>query len=607
MLKRLLTPTEENLLTTERGLLQRLRHDLTRLEASKEDSGRLEQAQMQLDELFLLVVVGEFNAGKSAFINALLGQSLLEEGATPTTVRVHRIHYGERVSRTVQEADLEIIAAPVDWLREINIVDTPGANAVIQRHQEITEDFVPRSDLVLFVTSADRPFSESERLFMDRVRQWGKKVVIVVNKVDILNDADIARVRAFVAENAVKLLGIEPQIFLVSAKLAQRAKFANQSANLPTSQSTNLPILHSTNLPTPQPTNLPTILELWSASRFEPLERYILDTLDQQERLRLKLLSPLGIADKLRIKYAAVAANRLEILADDFISIDDVERDLAAFGEDMNRDFQYRLGQIDATLYAMADRGIAFIDQWLRIGRVFDLANSAKVREAFEHEVVADTNLQLERQINDLIDWIVEREHKQWQGVMSYLNRRADLHKERMIGEVGGSFESNRRVLLETVRRDTQRAIGGFDHQAEAAKLAESVQSALAQTAIVEVGALGLGALLIGALHTLVLDLTGLLFAGALAAVGLYVLPARRRKARDELRAKVADLQTRLHEALRAQFGQEMSRSEQAMQEAIQPYTRFIRNEQEKLTGIAGNLAGIEQEMRTLRAKIEAL
>ena len=598
MLKRLLNPSEETILRTERELLLQLSQSLIRLEAGQEDQTQLERARTHLDELFLLVVVGEFNAGKSAFINALLGQRLLEEGALPTTSRVHRIHHGDQISRTLHEADLEVISAPVEWLRDLNIVDTPGANAVIQRHQEITEDFVPRSDLVLFVTSADRPFSESERLFMGRIRQWGKKVVIVVNKVDILDDADIARVRAFVSDNAVKLLDVEPPIFLISAKLAQRAKFANQSTHLPSSPATHLP-----SSPAPQP----TILELWSASRFEPLERYILDTLDEQERLRLKLLSPLGIAGKLRTKYAAVAANRLEILGDDFISIDDVERDLAAFGEDMSRDFHFRLGQIDATLYAMADRGIAFIDQWLRIGRVFDLANSAKVREAFEREVVADTNLQLERQINDLIDWIVEREHKQWQGVMAYLNRRADQHKERMIGEVGGSFEGNRRALLETVRRDTQRAIGVFDHQAEAAKLAESVQSALAQTALVEVGALGLGALLVASLHTLLLDVTGLLFASTLAAIGLYVLPNRRRKARDELRAKVADLQTRLHEALTAQFSQEMSRSEQAMQEAIQPYTRFIRTEREKLTSIASDLTKIEQEMRTLRARIEAL
>ncbi len=94
MLKRLLNQSEEELLLAARSVVQQLNLNLVRLEAAGEDQGRLEQARQQLDELFLLVVVGEFNAGKSAFINALLGQSLVEEGALPTTTRVHRIHYG---------------------------------------------------------------------------------------------------------------------------------------------------------------------------------------------------------------------------------------------------------------------------------------------------------------------------------------------------------------------------------------------------------------------------------------------------------------------------------------------------------------------------------
>ncbi len=518
--------------------------------------------------------------GKSTFFNRMIGerQAIIDDTAGVTRDR----QYGT-----------------TDWNgKTFTVVDTGGFvlssddvfETAIRSQVKIA---IEEAAVIVFMVDVLTGVTDLDEEVAQMLRQTEKPVFLVVNKVDILHEGDIAKVRGFVVENAIKLLGVEPQIFLVSAKLAQRAKFANQQTNLPLTPSSSLP--------------QPTILELWSVSRFEPLERYILDTLDQQERLRLKLLNPLGVAGRLRDKYAGITATRLEILGDDFTTIDTVEVDLAAFEEDMRRDFQYRVGQIDAILYAMADRGIAFIDQWLRIARVFDLANSAKVREAFEREVVADTNVLLERQINDLIDWMVEREHRQWQAVMSYLNRRADLHKDRVIGEVGGSFESNRRALLEVVRRDTQRAIGGFDHQAEAAKLAESVQTALAQTALVEVGALGLGALLVAALHTLVLDLTGLLFAGALAAVGLYVLPNRRRKARDELRAKVADLQNRLHEALSSQFEQELSRSQQAMQEAIQPYTRFIRSEREKLTVIAGNLGEIEQEMRTLRAKIDAL
>ncbi len=588
MLRRLLNQQEEALLQAERNLLQELELALVRLEASRDDLARLDQARRQLDELFLLVIVGEFNAGKSAFINALLGERLLQEGATPTTTRVHILRHGEQTSRQLAEADVEIITSSVDWLRELNLVDTPGTNAVIRRHQEITEDFVPRADLVLFVTSADRPFSESERLFLERIRAWGKKVVIVVNKLDILDESDAPRVTAFVADNAFKLLGVKPEIFLVSAKLAQRAKLADRQA-------------------AGQPADTPSVLELWSASQFEPLERYIFQTLNEQERLRLKLLNPLGVAAKLREKYASVAHSRLDVLVEDFATIDAVEGDLQAFTADMRRDFRYQLSQIDNILYQMGDRGAAFIDNTLRFNRILDLMNGAKVREAFEREVIGDTTVQIERQIGDLIDWMVEREYKQWQAVMSYLNQRAELHSDRVIGEVGGSFEINRREFLESVRRATERAVGDFDQATEAAKLAESVQTALAQTAIVEVGAVGLGALLLAALHTLVLDVTGLLFAGTLAAVGLYVLPNRRRKAREELRAKIVDLQQRLGTAISAQFEQELGRSTQSIAEAIQPYTRFVRVEREKLTGLVGQLETIEQEMRTLSRKIEAL
>ena len=75
--------------------------------------------------------------------------------------------------------------APVALLRDLQIVDTPGTNAIVREHERLTADFVPRADLVLFVTSADRPFTESERVFMESIRDWGKKIVIVLNKVDI--------------------------------------------------------------------------------------------------------------------------------------------------------------------------------------------------------------------------------------------------------------------------------------------------------------------------------------------------------------------------------------------------------------------------------------
>jgi small GTP-binding protein len=231
MLTKILTAAQDELLREERKVLGRLRTALARFDASPEHQTALARSIEQLDELFLLVVVGEFNAGKSAFINALLGSRIVQEGVTPTTAQINVLQYGETVSRQEREPSLHVITAPAEILREIHIVDTPGTNAIIREHEAITSDFVPRSDLVLFVTSADRPFTETERAFLEQVRGWGKKIVVVINKVDILENArEVEAVRTFVADNARALLGFSPEIFPVSAKLALRGKQGDAQA-----------------------------------------------------------------------------------------------------------------------------------------------------------------------------------------------------------------------------------------------------------------------------------------------------------------------------------------------------------------------------------------
>jgi len=166
---KILNETQDKLLVNERNKLNDLRAVLTEFNASNEDIKILGDTIKQLDELFLLVVVGEFNSGKSAFINALLGDRYLEEGVTPTTTRINILRYGKTTERIVVSEHEHIITLPVEWLSEISIVDTPGTNAIMRSHEEITTLFVPQSDIVLFITSADRPFTESERQFLERI------------------------------------------------------------------------------------------------------------------------------------------------------------------------------------------------------------------------------------------------------------------------------------------------------------------------------------------------------------------------------------------------------------------------------------------------------
>lgn len=583
-LQRVLTDEQRSLLERERQLLEELRVQLTRLGAADDDVGVLKAALHQIDDLFLLVVVGEFNAGKTAFLNAMLGERLLAEGVTPTTSHIHILRYGETMTQETTADDLLLIHLPVEWLRNLSLVDTPGVNAVIQRHQEITEEFIPRSDLVLFVTSADRPFSESERRFLERIRQWSKKVVFVVNKIDLIEDeADRQKILDFVRENGRHLLGADPQIFAVSARLAMQAK---QAAGRGEHEAQRV---------------------LWRASHFDQLERFTQVTLNDHERLRLKLENPLGVASRLIDQYLAVISERQELLRNDFETIDTIDEQIAAYEKDMRRDFSYQRSRVENVLYAMIERGDQYFDAVLRLTRVMELMNSEKLRGDFTREVVADTSREIERHVNELIDWMIDKDYRQWRAVMDYLKRRAEKHADRMVGQVNTDFELNRQNLLTTIGRNAQRLVDSYDREAEALKLAQGVQSAIFQTAAVEVGALGLGAILVALLQGVWLDLTGILGASAVAALGLYVLPYKRNQVKAELRKQVAELRQQLESALNRQFENELQESAQRLHEAIAPYTRFVRSEREKLEKLDADLRQLKVTLTNHRNSLQSL
>jgi len=579
LLHTILNEQQRELLKEERRQLAALTVALARFEAAPDDLATLQKSLAQLDELFLLVVVGEFNSGKSAVINALLGQSLLEEGVTPTTTQMHLLKYGAEMTREPTEEYVLALTLPVDFLNEINIVDTPGTNAIIRRHEEITQDFVPRSDLVLFVTSADRPFTESERAFMERIRSWGKKVVVIVNKVDILeNENQIQEVQDFIAENAKALLGFVPQVFPVSAKLALQAKNETDPA---------------------------TQTRLWATSRFEPLEGYILQSLDQESRIQLKFLNPLGVGQWLAAEYLNTTRSQLDLLRADFETIDNIESQLRIYTEDMQRDFRFRLSDIENFLYEMETRGMEFFDETVRIARVLDLINTARVRGAFERDVVADTPQWVDNAVHELIDWMVEKDLRQWQAVMEYLEKRRSVKSDdKIIGQVGGHFEYSRRALLDSVGRAASRAVASYDKEYEAQELAEGIRFAVALAASLEVGAVGLGTILTIALTTTAADITGILAAGALAALGLFVLPSKRRQAKAGLKDKIATMRQQIIAGMTAQFERELAHSIQRIQEAVAPYTRFIRAEREKLEEVQANLGEVESALKLLRARV---
>ena len=582
MARAVLQEQQRELLRQERQIARELQACLFGFEGADAYSTTLRQVTDALDELFLLVVVGEFNAGKSACINALLHENVLEEGVVPTTTQIIIMRYGEKSEQSQRERAILELHYPADFLQDISIVDTPGTNAIEREHERLTEEFIPRSDLILFITSVDRPFTESERAFMERIRAWGKKVIVVLNKIDILQAAEgLVEVESFVRENCRHLLGFQPEIFPVSALQAQQARTA---------------IGHRA-------------VELWESSRFGSLEDYLLRTLDEKERVRLKLLSPLGVMQRLLAETQRSVGQRAGLLAEDERTISTIDEQLQLYAQDMEQNFTHRLGEIENIVLEMRERGDRFFDNTIRLGRIFDLLQAQRIREEFEREVTGDSAVHIDEAVQGLIDWLVEHEHRLWQDVMEYLDRRSQVSARRdseMVGSVSRQFDYNRRNLLQSVARTAANVVQTYDRQAEAQQLSTDLRTAVAQTALAGAGGIGLGAVIVAvAGAAAAADITGIIAGVTLVSLGLYILPSRRNRAKRNFNDKMQELRTRLHNAMNEQFHKELNNSLNRVRDAIAPYNRFVRAEQQKTAEMQERLARLNNDLMRLRETIE--
>lgn len=571
MLDGILSSGQVAVLKEERALLADIGTELAVQEVPDEDRAALAVSVEQLDDLFLVVVVGEFNAGKSSLLNALVGEAVLAEGVTPTTSQIHVIRWGETAFRKESADGVEQVHLPLPLLREITLVDTPGTNALERRHEALTQEYVPRSDLVLFVTSSDRPFSESERLFLQGVREWGKKVVVVVNKVDILPDDDaVEEVLAYVREHGETILGVAPHVFGVSA--AQALKACREGGD-----------------GTPGPTGL------------QALERFLRQVLDRNERVRLKLENPVGVAENVMTRAETGVFARLELITDDITTLGDIERQLAVYSDDVQREFVLRLADIDTVLHGLELRGIDFFDERLRLSRLPSLFDKAMLQSDFETVVVGGAPAEIEQKVESLIDWLVASDLNQWQAVVNHVKRRQSVHADRVVGDVGTRFDYDRAALLETLGRVSKDSLESYDRALEAREMAESVQKAVTGTALAEAGALGLGATVALMASSTAVDVTGLAAAGLLAVVGLFILPVRRRQAKADLREKIGVLRSKIMSGLTRQFDAEAAKSLGRIRETIGPYDRFVRAEQAQLEGQKARWAELGDRLRDLK------
>ncbi|HUV16792.1 MAG TPA: dynamin family protein [Pelolinea sp.] len=519
--------------------------------SDSQDNFLIKDLLLQLDDFFLIVVAGEYNSGKSAFINALLGQEFLKTGVTPTTSDITILRYGKEKQSHKISAGQTLMELPAPILEGVSIVDTPGTNAIQREHEALTTDFIPRSDLVIFITSVDRPFTESERVFLETIRNWGKKVVILINKVDIIESkSDLEEVKIYVSDNAKKLIGVEPKLFFISAKNSLKQK-----------------------------------LELESSDPFlADVEKFIESTLNPEEKIPLKLLNPLGVLDKLLSQNKDSTEKKLELLSNDIQLLIDLESQIGLFREDMIRSFKFRYSEIDNILLEFEKRGLEFFDNTFRIARIMDLLNKEKIQSEYNKTVLRGLSQEIDRKVEGLIDWLVEEDLRQWQVITQKIDQRVLKYQDRILDNPETRhIHFERQKIIDSVRRESQRVVELFDKDEESRKIAEDAQMAVAASAAIEVGALGLGALVTLLATTASADLTGILLAGLTATLGFFIIPAKKKQARYLFSKNIIELREKLSNSLLDEFSTQVDHVIARINSTIQPYSRFVKSEQSNL------------------------
>lgn len=518
-----------------------------------------------LEDAFLMVIAGEFNAGKSSLLNAIVGSDVMREGATPTTDAVTMLRYAPQELALAERPGWVVRALPVPLLQRMSIVDTPGTNAVLRHHEVLTREIVPRADVVLFITSADRPFSETERAFLAMLKDWRRHVVIVINKIDLLNDTEQAQVLQFVREQATTLFGELPTVLPISVRHLRQGDE--------------------------------------SASGFTALWEYINQRLDDRMRMRIQLESPLGISDQV-VKQArqSLQAQR-QTVNDDVQAVSYLQGQIQQFAYDLRRDVQGHHAAVEAILSDTEVRGMRFFDEYIRFRHLHRLLKGDELEQLFAQEVATDLADNIEARTQVMVDWLIERNLQLWQQLSEYVYRRTRTN-DSLVPEGAALFQYRRQALIADIVTKANDIVAGYDRNAEAAHVANELRQALATTAVIQVGAVGVGTIIATALKGAVFDTTGVIAASVIALGGLYVIPARRTALKKQLQQRMAEVRQALLAQLQHQFEIELERMQERITDAIAPYSRLVASEVDRLEQASNHARHLDDEIAEIRAMI---
>jgi tRNA U34 5-carboxymethylaminomethyl modifying GTPase MnmE/TrmE len=296
-----------------KGELESVLAGLIKVASEMQHSGeRVETLQSLLRDItepLLFVVVGEVKSGKSSLLNALFGNEFAKVDVLPATDRVCIFRHGSEDKTNEVSPKLTERYLPIPFLRDFNVVDTPGTNTMVKEHQMVAEDFMPRADIVLFVFSVANPWTQSNWDFLDFLQKtWLKNVIIVLQQIDLREPTEIDVIQRHLQDTASRRLGFVPPLFAVSARKALLARTSGVDKE-----------------------------KLWEESAFAPLEEQISFIVTESSTRMLKLRSTFQAARAVLEDLSREIRGNIDKISADAAALDRLDGLLATRREQMLR------------------------------------------------------------------------------------------------------------------------------------------------------------------------------------------------------------------------------------------------------------------------------
>lgn len=521
----------------------------------KRDVASLETIRGLLSDVrepLLFVVVGEVKAGKSSLLNALFGQEFARVDVLPATDRVYVFKYGSEDRVVEISPRLTERYLPIEFLKTFNVVDTPGTNTMVADHQTITENFVPRADLVLFVFSVTNPWTQSAWQLLDFVqKKWLKNVVFVLQQADLRDAAEIETVHRHLQDTAMQKLGIAPPIFAVSARKALRARNGG-----------------------------PDEETLWQESGFGPLEDQINRTVTSSGAGVLKLQSTARSARILLDEIAEEIRGSFETIQRDETQLAHLRSILAQRKEQTLRQVNGFLRGVEQACRASAQTGLKLLEQNLSFWRTWKLIfGKGQWQQDFQLEVETKLRASVEPKIDNAIQLLEADLRGLWPQLQDTMEAHFAGDARGRVTKTVPDFARQRAELLQAVQLTLVERAASKGSEEELSQMLEDTASWLRVPAGVAAAG-GVVALVAAMTSAAVADVTGILATSAFV-VGSIVVFGRRKKILDAYREQ---LETKREDLLREIEGKLLHSIDTFYQEvslAFQPLEAFCAAQRE--------------------------